>query len=234
MIKTSPSKRSIALFLLTALAVAKFSAVAMAGDAPHPAEPPAPPPVFFIEDDLPLLHWRGDGKEAFLGVAPVDLTEELCRYFGAETEGAVMVGRVEEGSPAAEAGLEVGDILLAVDGKPVKSGLQLRTQVLKKKAGDELRLEVLRDGRSLELEAVVDERQRKGWAWRFLEAPQKAEQEDAARKALGEITARFGNGRWLEELKELEAVRKGELRKRIDQLEKKLEELARQMEKDSR
>ena len=44
----------------------------------------------------------------YLGVELVDLTPELREHFGAPRDVGVMVGRVEPGSPAARAGLEVG------------------------------------------------------------------------------------------------------------------------------
>ncbi|MDQ7087560.1 MAG: PDZ domain-containing protein [Acidobacteriota bacterium] len=165
-------------------------------------------------------------------MAPVDLTGELCRHFGVEASGAVMIGRVEEDSPAAKAGVEVGDILLAVDGRPVESGLQLKTRVLGKQVGESLRLEVWRDGRTVELEAEVGQRPRSGLAVKWIGPMRRAR--EAVRQAREEWAADLDDGGWLRELKELERAREKELRERIDQLEEKLRQLTERLDRNSR
>ncbi|HHN74302.1 MAG TPA: PDZ domain-containing protein [Acidobacteria bacterium] len=230
-------QRSVFLLCLVISILSGLNAPAMAGDGPPepPAAPDAPdgPAVFVIEGDAPVFSWQSGHAEVFLGVTPVDLTAELCRHFGADVSGAVMIGRVEEDSPAAEAGLEVGDILLAVDGESIDSGVQLRARILRKKAGEPVSLDILRDGRRRELEATLASRERRGHvAYKWIGPMRQAQQ--AARRARAEALARFGDGDWLTKLKELEVVREKELRERIDQLEKKLDELAARMNQKSR
>ena len=65
---------------------------------------------------------------------------------------------VVEGSPAAEAGLEDGDIITAVDGLAVDRDNPLDLQVLRFAPGDEVTLQVLRDGESLDLTATLGTR----------------------------------------------------------------------------
>ena len=62
------------------------------------------------------------------------------------------------GSPADEAGLEVGDIITAVDGLSVDRDNPLDLQVLRFAPGDEVTLQVLRDGESLDLTATLGTR----------------------------------------------------------------------------
>lgn len=66
-------------------------------------------------------------------------------------EGAEIV-RVEDGSPAAEAGLRTGDIVTAVDGKAVNANHPLAERILAYNAGDEVTLTILRNGREQEIE----------------------------------------------------------------------------------
>ena len=80
------------------------------------------------------------------------------------TEGAWIGGGVEDespvvsGSPAAEAGLQAGDIIVSVDGLAVDRTNPLDLQVLRFAPGDAIALEVLRDGESLQLEATLGTR----------------------------------------------------------------------------
>lgn len=90
------------------------------------------------------IEWMLAGKRAFLGVVLTDLSPELREYFGAPKDNGVMVSSVEENSPADKAGLRVGDIITAIDGKEVESSWGLRTSMKDKKEGDNVRIEYLR------------------------------------------------------------------------------------------
>jgi S1-C subfamily serine protease len=72
---------------------------------------------------------------------------------GAESEDAIVAD-----SPADEAGLEEGDIITAVDGVPVDRDNPLDLQVLRFAPGDEVTLQVLRDGETLDLSATLGTR----------------------------------------------------------------------------
>lgn len=99
------------------------------------------------------------GKRGFLGVDLLELTPELRRHFGAGDGSGVLVAHVEEGSPAAAAGLQVGDVLVSIDDKPVKSSWSLRELVAPRKAGDAVSLDVIRDGNRRQLRATLAERE---------------------------------------------------------------------------
>lgn len=100
------------------------------------------------------------GSRAFLGVQFLPLTEDLASHFGSDADKAVMVSKVVDDSPASLAGLEVGDVISAVDGEALGRG-GLPGALHDKAAGDEVSLDVLRNGRSLVLTAVLDEREMK-------------------------------------------------------------------------
>lgn len=102
-----------------------------------------------------LLLGRG-----FLGVGLVEMTPELRAHFGAPDDAGVLVSKVEEGSPAASAGLKVGDIVTTVDGEKVDNSWEATAAIRKREAGDTVSLQVIRDGRSLDLNATIAERER--------------------------------------------------------------------------
>jgi len=107
-----------------------------------------------VELDGPLF-----GKRAYLGVSLIDLTAELREHYGATKESGVLVGDIEENSPAAKAGVRVGDLILSVDGKDVASSIELRRALRDKKDGDSARIDVLRGRNRQSLVATVVERE---------------------------------------------------------------------------
>ncbi len=98
------------------------------------------------------------GKRAFLGVSLTDLSPELREHFGAPKDAGVLVGNIEDGSPADKAGVRVGDIIVAIDGKDVDSSWGLRSALQGKKDGDTARIEVIRGRGRQTLVATVVER----------------------------------------------------------------------------
>lgn len=106
------------------------------------------------------LHLRHGGG-AFLGVQLSDLTPELRSHFGVPEDAGVMVGKLVDGSPAFRAGLEVGDIVTAVDGEPVASASALAGAIRDHEDGDTVVLEVWRDGRMQKISAALEERERR-------------------------------------------------------------------------
>ncbi len=105
------------------------------------------------------LVWVMKGR-GFLGVTLTELTPELREHFGVPKESGVMVGRIEPDSPAAKAGVKVGDIVTKVDGKDVDSPFALQRQIRGKKADEAVSLEVWRDRRKETVTATVTERDR--------------------------------------------------------------------------
>lgn len=116
--------------------------------------------VEILKADGPRLHLRLGGG-AFLGVQLSDLTPELRTHFGVPEDAGVMVGKLVDGSPAFRAGLEVGDIVTAVDGEPVASSSALARAIRDHEDGDTVLLEVWRDGRMQKISATLEEQERR-------------------------------------------------------------------------
>ena len=102
------------------------------------------------------LHWGG----AYLGVELVNLNEPLRAHFGVPEGSGVLVSNVVDDSPAARAGVQVGDIITRFDGEDVTSSRKLTTMVRKAEAGDPADLEVWRDGKVETVSTTLDERPR--------------------------------------------------------------------------
>lgn len=103
-----------------------------------------------------------DGKGGFLGVQLMEMTAELRDHFDVGADGGVMVSKVVEDSAAFRAGLEVGDIVSAVNGEGVGSARQLTRAISAHEAGETVDLEVWRDGLVQTLSATLGENESGG------------------------------------------------------------------------
>ncbi len=114
-------------------------------------------------------HFFGHGHHGggFLGVGLSELTPELRLHFGVPEDAGVMISKVYEDSPASRAGIEVGDIITAVDGDAVDSGRDLARMIRGREDGEAATLELWRDGRVENLTAMIEEREAPGRSWSF-------------------------------------------------------------------
>lgn len=120
-----------------------------------PPVPPAPGRAWDREHGRSFFFhdFFGD-RPARLGIRYQELGDQLAKHFKVE-EGAVLVTSVDEEGPAAKAGVKAGDVIVEVDGKPIKDGSAFREQVAHLEPGAEARLTVKREGRSLDLRLTV-------------------------------------------------------------------------------
>jgi Do/DeqQ family serine protease len=100
----------------------------------------------------------GEVKRGLLGVSISDFNAESAKAYGVEStiEGA-LVQEVVVGSAAEKAGIEVGDVIVSVDGQRIKSASDLRNTVGLKRSGDSVRVEVIRDGKRAKFTAMLSE-----------------------------------------------------------------------------
>jgi serine protease Do len=80
-----------------------------------------------------------------------ELTPDLARQLGAKNHGGVVVAGVQPGSPADNAAVQSGDIILEVDRHPVKNVDDVKERIEKAPHKDSLLLLVQREGKSLYL-----------------------------------------------------------------------------------
>lgn len=97
-------------------------------------------------------------KRAYLGVAMVDLTPELREFFGAPKDAGVLVSSLTDNGPASKAGLRVGDVITAVNGKPVESMFEVVSAMRDKHAGDAIRIDTIRGKAKQSIVATAEER----------------------------------------------------------------------------
>ena len=130
-------------------------------------------PVTSIRYSLDQLEADGEVEYAYLGVTSESLYPQLAEHLGLDTEAGALITDVVNGSPADDAGLKGstgddtfqlqqvktgGDVVLAVDGKPVLQNNDLSKLVATHKPGDTVTLEVLRDGDKTDVEVTLGSR----------------------------------------------------------------------------
>jgi len=82
----------------------------------------------------------------WVGAIVQDLTPDLAVHFGARGARGVVVRDIEVDSPAKAAGVERGDVITAVNGRPVQSGYEFEQRVRDQPVDSEIRLSVTRNG----------------------------------------------------------------------------------------
>jgi len=99
-----------------------------------------------------------DGKvsHGYMGLGITDVTPENAKFFDSKDNRGAIVTQVESGSPATKAGVKVGDLIRALDGKEVSDASQLQVNVGQTRPGTTIKLSVLRDGKSLELPVTLE------------------------------------------------------------------------------
>jgi serine protease Do/serine protease DegQ len=98
---------------------------------------------------------HGAVRRGQLGVNIQDLTPELAQAFGLRQARGAVVTAVQAKSPAAKAGLEPGDVVLAINDKPVKSSQEIRNAIGMLPMGEEVKLEILRGGETRSVKAEI-------------------------------------------------------------------------------
>jgi len=90
---------------------------------------------------------NGRVQRGKIGIHPQTITPRLARALGLGDEGSVVIGDVEPGGPADAAGIQIGDVVLSLDGKPIENGRQLGVNLYRHAPGDIAELEILREGK---------------------------------------------------------------------------------------
>jgi len=118
-------------------------------------------PVDLARDVLRQLVEYGEVRRGWLGVGIKDLDEVTAEALGMENTRGVFVRSVIEDGPAEKAGVEQGDVILAVNGTPTRSTTDLKSLIGASPPGTKVRLRLRRDQRekeiSLELGQLTEE-----------------------------------------------------------------------------
>jgi serine protease Do len=114
-------------------------------------------PIDYAANVIDQLKKTGKVTRGRIGVAISNVTRDLADSLGLPRTDGAAVGTVEEDSPAAKAGVEVGDVILKIDGRAVESSADLSRTVRAVRPGQKVVLSVWRAGKTRDLTITVGE-----------------------------------------------------------------------------
>lgn len=95
----------------------------------------------------------------YLGVSHIAVTPQLAAYYGLNVNRGVIVAEVTPRSPAAQAGLQPGDVILKIDNQDLNDQTPCLNALMRHRPGDKVKLLVNRDGQTLTLDATLGDSQ---------------------------------------------------------------------------
>ncbi|MGA7400515.1 MAG: Do family serine endopeptidase [Candidatus Sulfotelmatobacter sp.] len=114
-------------------------------------------PSQIVRPTVDALIRSGKVHHGYMGIGISDVTPENAKFFHVENNEGAVVTQVEDGSPAAKAGLKVGDVITELDGQQVSDASQLQIEVGQKEPGSSIKLGILRDGKNINVPVTVEE-----------------------------------------------------------------------------
>ena len=113
-------------------------------------------PINMAGSIMQQLVEHGEVKRGELGITAQDLTPELANAFGIERHNGTVISRIEPGSPADRSGLKVGDVILEIDGKPVRSSSDVRNRIGLLRVGAKVNMTIWRDGHTHQRSVAIE------------------------------------------------------------------------------
>jgi serine protease Do len=148
------------------------------------------------------LRKSGRVRRGVVGVRAQTITPQLAAGLGLLFDRGVVLSDVTPGGPAEAAGLRPGDVVLALDGKPMQNARQFDVNLYRRAPGDQVTLSVRRGPQTLELPVLVVARPHAGDRFLAMVTPEKnliprlgvlaLELDEELRRAAGPLRGREG------------------------------------------
>src|SRR5471030_2670574 len=112
-------------------------------------------PIDVAMDVSNQLKAGGKVSRGWLGVVIQEVNKDLAESFGLDKPAGALVAQIQDDGPAAKGGLQVGDVILSMNGQPIVMSADLPHLVGALKAGAKANLEVIREGKRKNVELTV-------------------------------------------------------------------------------
>ena len=99
----------------------------------------------------------GTVSRPYLGISMVQLTDELSEHYNLKDKNGAVVMDITEDSPAFKAGFRKMDIIRSFNGKEMKSSEDIQKYIFSRKVGEEIKAQVLRNGKPIELKIKLEQ-----------------------------------------------------------------------------
>jgi serine protease Do len=113
-------------------------------------------PTQIVRPTVENLIKYGKVSHGYMGIGIADVTPENSKFFELKKAEGAVVTQVEPDSPGAKAGLKTGDVILQLDGQPVSDAGELQVEVGQKRPGTTLKLDLMRDGKNVNLPVTLE------------------------------------------------------------------------------
>ena len=113
-------------------------------------------PTKIAEPTVNALIRDGKIRHGYIGISIEDVTPDNAKFFDAKKAVGAVVSDVTPDAPGSKAGLKTGDVIVAFDGKPVSDAGELQMETSQKQPGDTIHLQVMRDGKTLDLPVTLE------------------------------------------------------------------------------
>jgi serine protease Do len=113
-------------------------------------------PAQIAQPTVQALIRNGKVEHGFIGIAITNVTPDNAKFFNMSSPTGALVDQVDLNSPGAKARLKIGDVITKLDGKNVTDAGELQVEVGQKQPGETIQLEVMRDGKSINLPVTLE------------------------------------------------------------------------------
>lgn len=114
-------------------------------------------PIDMAKDVMKSLIREGEVIRSYLGIYGQDISGTLARALELDNNQGIIVGTVQEDTPADKAGLEEGDVIRTLNGNEIQNYSSFRNTIAHSEPGEDITLGILRDGESHELTVTLEE-----------------------------------------------------------------------------
>jgi serine protease Do len=114
-------------------------------------------PINLVRSVMDQIVTHGKVVRGYLGVYIQDVTPQIAKQFGLSQNNGVLIGDVSADTPGSRAGLKRGDVVLELNGDPVKDAGQLRLRISQTAPGTSVKLQIWRDGKSQDVTVKLGE-----------------------------------------------------------------------------
>jgi len=115
-------------------------------------------PINMAREVMDQLIESGRVSRGYLALLPQDVDAQLAKALSLSVERGALAGDVSPGGPAAQAGIERGDVIVSFDGKAVTDSAELRNLVAHATPGSTATVKLVRDGRERQVRVTLGER----------------------------------------------------------------------------
>ncbi len=167
-------------------------------------------------------------SRTYIGVNLVNLSPELRTHFGGGDAGA-LISKVAADSPAAKAGLRVGDVITAVNGQKVESTGDVTRGIREKKAGESVRIDFVRGGVRQHAFLTIAEREPFSVDMGAVITPEMIRARGLAIESAEKIGEYFNSPEWKARVEQFQDCSR--VQERVREVETRLKELEKRLQK---